>query len=68
MDPTSVVAAVLVVTLLLPGLALLTAVVVRFLFRGSKSTSGETDGGGWGRPLPLSPPRERAGVTGERKD
>lgn len=32
---TSVVVAVLVVTLLVPGLALLVAVVVRFLFRGA---------------------------------
>jgi hypothetical protein len=67
-DPTSLVLAVLVVTLLLPGLVMLTAVVVRFLFRGSKNRQGGSNGGEWGQPLPLAPPRERAGVSGERKD
>ena len=32
---TSIVIAILVVTLLLPGLALLFAIVIRFLFRGA---------------------------------
>ena len=36
MTPTSVTVAVLVVTLLLPGLLMLTAVVIRYLLHGSK--------------------------------
>ena len=67
-DPTSAVLAVLVVTLLLPGLVMITAVVVRYLLRGSKDASGiKTDLGG-ARAFPVSPPRERAGVTGEHKE
>lgn len=68
MNPTSVVLAVLVVTLLLPGLVMLTAIVVRFLIRGSGSAPrrGSIDAGGV--PLPLSPPRQRAESMRERKD
>jgi hypothetical protein len=67
-DPTSVVLAVLVVTLLLPGLVMMVAVVVRYLLRGSKEASGEESAAGGARAFPIAPPRERAGVRGERKD
>jgi len=67
-DPTSVVLVVLVVTLLLPGLVMMVAVVVRYLLRGSKDASRGRSTLGGAEDFPLSPPRERAGVRGERKD
>ena len=40
---TSVVVAILVVTLLVPGLAMLAAVVIRYLFRGARPPSSPPD-------------------------
>lgn len=67
-DPTSAVLAVLVVTLLLPGLVMITAVVVRYLLRGSKEGTARGEKARGVKAFPVCPSGERAGVRGESKD